>query len=232
MRLLLAALLLALPPAAWAQVTTSDQSLESLKAAPAPESKAGEAGSHDAAHRHMKHTAHAVPHAPPHAPLGAAKPARKLPLVPPAPPANPVIAPPPILLPTHAPEPPPPVPLRADAPGQASTLPDGTRVTFGPGASTLNPSTFAAILAVAAQARANPAMIVGVTAWAPGTPDDPSTPRRISLDRALAARAVLIANGIVSERIRTVAKGMTDIGTSAPGDRVDITTILPPPEKK
>jgi len=41
---------------------------------------------------------------------------------------------------------------------------------------------------------------------------------------------VLIANGIVSERIRTIAKGMTDIG-AGPADRVDITRILPPPEK-
>jgi outer membrane protein OmpA-like peptidoglycan-associated protein len=124
------------------------------------------------------------------------------------------------------------VPLRADAPGQATPLPDGTRITFGPGSSTLNPATFSAILAIAAQAKANPAMILGVTAWAPGTADDPSTPRRLSLDRALAARAVLIANGIVSERIRTIAKGMIDLGINAPADRAEIIKILPPANKK
>jgi len=124
------------------------------------------------------------------------------------------------------------VPMRADAPGLVTPLPDGARITFAPGSSTLNPATFSAILAIAAQAKTNPAMTVGVTAWAPGSPDDPSTPRRLSLDRALAARAVLIANGVVSERIRTIAKGMIDLGTAAPADRADIIKILPPATKK
>jgi outer membrane protein OmpA-like peptidoglycan-associated protein len=224
MRLLLAAVLLALSPAALAQVTTNDQALDSLKSPPAPESPAAATDDHAAAKpRHVRRVTHASP--------APAKPAQKLPRVPPAPPANPVIAPPPLVLPAHAPEAAPPVPMRADAPGQASPLPQGARITFGAGSAVLNPATFGAILSVAAQARANPAMIVGVTAWAPGTADDPSTPRRLSLDRALAARAVLIANGIVSERIRAVAKGMTDIG-AAPADRVEVTEILPEAKKK
>jgi outer membrane protein OmpA-like peptidoglycan-associated protein len=224
---MIAAALLALAPAALAkaQVTTNDQALDSLKSPPTQAAKPAAPESHEANRHHPRRTA-AAPAKP------AAKPAQKLPRVPPAPPPNPVIAPPPLVLPVHAPPPPPPVPLRADAPGQVTHLPDGTRITFGPGSATLNPGTFGAILAIAAQAKANPAMSLGVTAWAPGTPDDPSTPRRLSLDRALAARAVLIANGVVSERIRTIAKGMIDLGTTAPADRADITEILPPAGKK
>ena len=122
------------------------------------------------------------------------------------------------------------MPVKPDAPGTATALPGGTRITFGAGQSDLNPGTLAAIKAIAPAALANPAMIIGVTAWAPGTKDDPSTPRRLSLDRALAARAVLINAGLPSERIRAIAKGMNDIG-DAPPDRVDVVEILPPPPK-
>jgi outer membrane protein OmpA-like peptidoglycan-associated protein len=139
-----------------------------------------------------------------------------------------VIAPPPIVLPTHPPPPPPPIPVKPNAQGAATALPDGTRVTFGAGLSDLNPGTLAAIKAIAPEALANPAMTIGVTAWAPGTKDDPSTPRRLSLDRALAARAVLINAGIPSERIRAIAKGMNDIGDASP-DRVEVVKILPAP---
>jgi outer membrane protein OmpA-like peptidoglycan-associated protein len=225
--LLAAATVLALAPAALAQVTTNDQALDSLKPQPAPAAKPDEPERKETTHHHTRRPSHAT-----HTTEPAAKPAQKLPRVPPGPPPNPVIAPPPLVLPNHPPPPPPPVPLRANAPGQVTPLPNGTRITFGPGSSTLNPATFGAILAIAAQAKANPAMIVGVTAWAPGTADDPSTPRRLSLDRALAARAVLIANGIVSERIRTIAKGMLDLGTTAPADRAEITEILPAAQKK
>ncbi len=218
----------ALGPAAFGQVTTNDTALDSLKSAPAPQTRAAAPERPEAARRHARRITSRAAHVPP----AAAKPAQKLPAVPAAPPANPVIAPPPLVMPNHPPPPPPPVPLRADAAGRVIALAEGTRITFAPGGSTLNPATFDAILAVAAQAKANPAMTVGVTAWAPGTADDPSTPRRLSLDRALAARAVLIANGVVSERIRTIAKGMTDLGTTAPADRVDITRILPAPAKK
>jgi outer membrane protein OmpA-like peptidoglycan-associated protein len=227
MRLMLAVALMALPPAAMAQVTTNSQALDSLKAAPAPDGKAAAPPKQTATPPHARHTATRAAHT-----LAPTKAPQKSPFVPPAPPANPVIAPPPLMMPVHPPPPPPPVPLRADAQGQALPLTDGARITFAPGGSTLNPATFAAILAIAEQAKANPAMTVGVTAWAPGTADDPSTPRRLSLDRALAARAVLIANGIVSERIRTIAKGMNDLGSTAPADRVDITRILPSPDKK
>jgi outer membrane protein OmpA-like peptidoglycan-associated protein len=150
----------------------------------------------------------------------------RAPALPAAPPANPVIAPPPIVLPAHPAAPPPPVPVRDDARGAAVPIPGGIRLTFGANSADLNPATLAALRGIAAAALANPAMIITITAWAPGTADDPSTPRRLSLDRALAARAVLINAGIVSSRIRALAKGMNDIGKEEP-DRADILEVLP-----
>jgi outer membrane protein OmpA-like peptidoglycan-associated protein len=220
---------------ATAQVSVDTHALDTLPQAsaaahaPAPSPDAGDtqgparktqrkAGPHRSTHAHS---------APSAAPTPVAK---TLPRVPPAPPAYPVIAPPPLVLPSHPPPPPPPVPVSPKAAGVATDIPDGMRITFGAGDSTLNPATLLAIQTIAAQAAANPAMTVGVTAWAPGRADDPSTPRRLSLDRALAARAVLINAGIASERIRTIAKGMNDIG-QAPADRVDVVKIIPPPSK-
>jgi outer membrane protein OmpA-like peptidoglycan-associated protein len=130
-------------------------------------------------------------------------------------------------MPTHPPPPPPPVPVKNDAAGTATALPGNLeRITFGPGSSELNPATVAAIRQIASAAIANPALLITITAWAAGNNDDPSTPRRISLDRALAARAVLINAGIVSERIHALAKGFSDPGTG-PIDRVDIVANIP-----
>jgi outer membrane protein OmpA-like peptidoglycan-associated protein len=212
------------PLSAGAQVTTSDQSIESLKPATAPRKP-----SSVAAHKTTRKTTHtrAAPQA--HAPLSRAL-AKTAPQVPAAPPANPVIAPPPLVLPVHPPPPPPTVPVSPNAQGIATPLAGGTQITFGPGQSDLNPATLAAIRALATDALANPATIIAITAWAPGTKDDPSTPRRLSLDRALAARAVLINAGLASERIRAIAKGMIDIG-SAPPDRAEIVKISPPAAK-
>jgi hypothetical protein len=53
-------------------------------------------------------------------------------------------------------------------------------------------------------------------------PEDPSTARRLSLGRALAARAVLINEGIPSTRIYPRALGAT--GGDTDRDRVDVTT--------
>jgi outer membrane protein OmpA-like peptidoglycan-associated protein len=221
--LLVATAIQALAFPASGQVTSSDQSIEALKppattrkTTPAPKTTSRSS-------RSQRKTAHTRTKSP--APL-----AKTAPQVPAAPPAHPVIAPPPIVLPTHPPPPPPPIPVLPHAAGVASPLAGGTMVTFGVGHSELNPDTLAAIRAIATDALANPAIIIGITAWAPGTKDDPSTPRRLSLDRALAARAVLINAGIPSERIRAIAKGMNDIGTASP-DRAEIIKILPPPAK-
>ncbi len=149
-----------------------------------------------------------------------------MPAVPTTPPPNPVIAPPPPVLPQHAREAPPPVPVKADAIGTVTKIDTGTRLTFGPGSSDLNDTTHAALIELAAAARQDKRLEITLTAWAPGTPEDPSTPRRLSLDRALAARAVLIHEGVDSERITAIAKGFTDIGGAAP-DRLDIVAAHP-----
>ena len=214
-------LLCLLPLPAMAQVTTNDQALDSLKpkqaAAPAQSDvlTPAETPAHPVHHavHHTASTAHATKTAPAHpAPL---------PVVPLAPPTNAVILPPPQVLPVHPRPVPPPVPIKADAPGAPSFITGGIRLTFGAGVADLNSANDEALLDIAARAKADPALTISVTAWAPGTTEDPSTPRRLSLDRALAVRAVLINAGIVSDRVMAVAKGYTNI-EGGPPDRVDI----------
>lgn len=207
---LLAACLCAAPAAA--QVSTDDHALDQLAPVPAAPAKAALPKAGAAKGGHPTRHPHAAP------------PARRLtgPTMPSAPPANPVIVPPAFVMPTHAPPAPPPVPVRPDAEGAAFPIPGGTRITFGAGSSDLNPATLAALQAIGTQAAANPATIVSVTGWAPGPVDDPSTARRLSLDRALAARAVLIRAGMLSDRIRAVAKGSNEVA-GGPADRVDVT---------
>lgn len=215
------------PGAALAQVTTNDKALEALQppAAPAKPASAAPAATPTVAKpaavkpavtRHVPHKA-----APAHPPAKT-----PLPKVPLAPPPNPVIAPPPPALPQHARETPPPVPVKADAVGTVTKIDGGTRLTFGPGSSDLNEATHSALIEIAGAARADKQLIVTITAWAPGTEEDPSTPRRLSLDRALAARAVLIHEGVESERVQAVAKGFIGIGGTDP-DRLEIVAARP-----
>ena len=160
----------------------------------------------------------AAPHAKPTPPPAAAPKTVK-----PALPADPppiASLPPPVAVPVIKPAPPPPVPVAADAPGEASALPTGIRVTFGPDRSDLNAATVEAIRAFAAQIRPNEQQAVDILAYAAGGPEDPSTPRRVSLARALAARAVLISEGITSIRIYPRALGST--AGDGPADRVDV----------
>jgi outer membrane protein OmpA-like peptidoglycan-associated protein len=225
MRILLIILLLPLAAStpAQAQVTTNDKALDSLaKAPPSAEPLPAPAKAEPTSRHTARHAARHAPH--PTAPAKKTLPAVPIPA---SPPPNPVIQPLPFVMPAHKPLPPPPVPVKQDAVGAATQVDGATRITFGPASSDLNPGTVAAIQKIADDAKANPVMEIGVTGWAPGTAEDPSTPRRLSLDRVLAARAVLINAGIVSNRIHAIAKGFTDIGT-APPDRVDVSEILPP----
>jgi len=148
------------------------------------------------------------------------------PLLPMAPPAPPVI-PPPLAVPMRPVPPPPIVEVAADAPGEVSRTEEGWRITFGPGRVAFNPATAQAVRDIA---RLLPAQAsVTVTAFAPGTPEDPSTSRRLSLARALAARGVLIAEGVASPRIFVRALGSNQPAIAAgPPDRVDITVVSPP----
>ncbi len=153
----------------------------------------------------------------------------------PAAPPNPVVIPPPaIAVPTAAPPPIPPIPVAPDAPGTAEAVQGGLRITFGKDRSDLSPATVAAIQGVAEQAKSKPGAL-DVTAYAAGVPDDPSTPRRLSLARALAVRSVLLHEGIEFPRIYVRAMGAGPApsdkaaapGTPAnppagPADRVDL----------
>ncbi len=204
-----ACLLLAGP--AVGQVSTDDKALDQLTPAAGPAPKAPLPASSSKTRK--RQAAHGTP------PAGRRLTPPKMPV---APPANPVLLPPTFTMPAHPPPPPPPIPVLPDAAGVALPLPGGGRITFGAGASDLNPVTLAAVQALAKRAAASPALTVYVIAWAPGTADDPSTARRLSLDRALAVRAVLIHEGVLSDRIRAVAKGSLDVG-AGPADRADFT---------
>ena len=147
----------------------------------------------------------------------------KPPVVPTVPPAIAAI-PPAVAVPVQRPPDPPPVVVAADAPGEASPAPGGVRVTFGATRADLNSATEAAIREFVRPLRSSDQPI-NVLAYAAGTADDPSTPRRLSLARALAARAVLINEGIPSTRIYVRALGSA--GGDGPADRVDLSTNLP-----
>ena len=147
--------------------------------------------------------------APPPAPVAIA----------PAPPAVAVLAPPPPLPPVR-PLPPPVIPEVPDAVGDASPIPGGLRVTFGADKAELNPATVAALRGLGKRLAASPDADVNVFAYAAGAADDPSTPRRLSLSRALAARAVLMSENIASTRIYLRALGSTP--SQGPPDRVDV----------
>jgi outer membrane protein OmpA-like peptidoglycan-associated protein len=151
------------------------------------------------------------------------------PTIPAAPPPVPVL-PAPIVVPTRPVEPPPPPTVTADAEGAVTPTPDGIRVTFGAGSADLNPTTLAAVQSLAKAAPAQQSGTFSVVAYAAGTPDDPSTARRLSLSRALAVRSALIESGIPSPRIYVRALGASvPVPAGVPADRVDVAVALPPP---
>ncbi len=171
------------------------------------------------------------PTAPAASPAKPAKPAappsaQRLPPVPIVPPAIAAI-PPAIAVPLARPPPTPVVPLVTDAPGQAAPLPGGVRATFGADRADLNPVTEGAIRQFANSVKSQDQVTINVLAYAAGSADDPSTPRRLSLSRALAARAVLITMGIPSTRIYVRALGAA-VG-DGPADRVDVVRATPAP---
>ncbi len=152
------------------------------------------------------------------------------PVVPAAPPAAAVL-PPPLVVPTRPVELPAPPTVSADAAGAAVPMPGGLRVTFGRDSADLNPATEGAVQKLVKDAPTVPAPATfSVVAHAAGTPDDPSTARRLSLSRALAVRSVLIRSGIASQRIYVRALGASEPAPSGVSpDRVDISVAVPPP---
>jgi outer membrane protein OmpA-like peptidoglycan-associated protein len=129
---------------------------------------------------------------------------------------NPVTPPEP---PAGAPPPPPP-PVSSGAATKAAPTTAGLRLTFAPGASDLSPASAESIKQLTQAAPPGDAATFNVEAYAPGTPDDPSTARRISLSRAMAVRSALVADGVPSARIFVRALG-AQFG-EGPADRVDL----------
>ncbi len=215
---LLGAAVVTAAPAA-AQVTTSQQALDAL-GSKRPATPAHPA--HVPARRHAaaQPAPHPAGHGPRARPVSAHPPAAT---IPPAPPPPPVFRAPVINVPLHPPPPPPPVPVVPTAAGQATALPDGTRISFGSGSTDLNPATMQALHGVAAELRTNPASRIDLDAFGSASPDDPSTPRRLAFERGIAARAVLINDGIASTRIYVRVIGAAPATTDgAPPDRVDL----------
>lgn len=130
------------------------------------------------------------------------------------------IAPPAPATPTAPPQPP---TVSDTAAGAASSSGTGLRVTFGSGQSDLNPSTAAAIQNLVKTTPSGDGTSFNVVAYAAGTPEDPSTARRLSLARALAVRSALMADGIGSSRIYVRALGAS-AGDETP-DRVDVAVL-------
>ena len=145
----------------------------------------------------------------------------RVPAIPPA-----ILAlPPAVAVPLAHPPPIPTVPVADDAPGTASPIQGGLRVTFGADRVDMNPASVAALRAFALSKADIAGASINIFAYAAGSPDDPSTPRRLSLQRALAARAVLLQAGIPSPRIYPRALGPA--GGSVDPDRVDVLDRVP-----
>jgi outer membrane protein OmpA-like peptidoglycan-associated protein len=222
MRALLLLAMLLPPSPVLAQVTTDDSALRTLKpAVSAPTKTALPQLAVPQPAAHVRHTVRRTTTT-----ARAAKPA--LPQISAGPPPNPVILPPPPVVPAHAPILPPAITPNPAAPTTAARLDGGVRLVFGPGSADLNQATLDALERVATAAKADPLDEISITAWAPGVAEDPSSPHRLSLDRALAARAVLIHAGIVSERIHAIAKGFNNI-EGGPPDRMDVVAAHPRP---
>ena len=202
---------------AHAQVTTNDGALDSLAPQRAPATRP------QAPHRTTAKPAapRTEPRAatPAPAPVNTAKP--PIPVSPPA-----ILAlPPAVAVPLAHPPPPPVIPLADDAPGTVTPLPTGLRITFGADRADISPAT-AAALTEFATAQLSQTAGINVLAYATGSAEDPSTPRRLSLQRALTARAVLLKAGIPSPRIYPRALGPA--GGDDP-DRVDVVIGSPSP---
>jgi outer membrane protein OmpA-like peptidoglycan-associated protein len=151
--------------------------------------------------------------------VGASEGARRTPGEgPPAKPPSQTVAiaaspPPPAAIPSvpaNAPPAPPPIATPPSTPA-VSAHPVTASITFSPNQTTLPLSATHNLTALGKQAAASPTATINVLAYAPADAHDPSVARRLSLDRALAIRSVLIAAGVPSSRIYLRA-----LGASAP----------------
>jgi outer membrane protein OmpA-like peptidoglycan-associated protein len=226
---------------AQAQVTVDLHALDALPGAkPAGKEHAVQHPALKSAQRRAATTTSAKPTPEPatEAPAATQKVATASPAPTAAPPAT--ATPPPATLPTAPPPtaalapvttapqvaqvgPPPPPPISDSAASAATSTGSGLRVTFGAGDANLSPASAAAIKNVVGSAPSGGNTSFNVVAYAAGTPEDPSTARRLSLSRALAVRSALVADGVDSSRIYVRALGAAG-GAEAP-DRVDLAVM-------
>ena len=220
---------------AMAQVTVDPRALDNLNP-PAPKSAPAKPAPAPRPAPAKPPAAVPKPPTPPPAPPSAGVTIRPTPGAPGAPsvpaagPAG-INIPPPIVVPTRPAPPPAPPTISADSPSTTAPLQGGLRVVFGTGRSDINPTVDTAIRSLTRGAGpvAPDATSYTVTAYAAGAPEDPSTPRRLSLSRALTVRSVLISQGIPSVRIFVKAFGPASPGfTDGPADRADIVVALNP----
>jgi outer membrane protein OmpA-like peptidoglycan-associated protein len=236
--LLLAGLLCAVVPAL-AQVTVDLHALDALPGAksPAPDARPRrpppKPAQRPATSATLNKPSIQQPAAPP-TPVPSTATATQAPTAPqaaPAPPpatlpeaAPPVIALAPVAPPPAAQAPPPPPPPISDtAASSAKAVGAGLRVTFGEGETDLSPASAGAIQNLVRTGPQGDGISFNVVAYAAGTPEDPSTARRLSLARALAVRSALIADGVSSTRIYVRALGAQ--ASDAPADRVDLSVL-------
>ncbi|WP_342627017.1 hypothetical protein AAC691_11750 [Nguyenibacter vanlangensis] len=139
------------------------------------------------------------------------------PTIPAAPPPPPIIRPPVVDVPLHPPPPPPPTPVVADAKGVATDLPGGLRLTFAAGSADMNAAMIDRVKQFAAGLLRTPDARAEVDATASGSPDDVSTPRRVSLERGLAIRSILVHAGVATTRIYVRAIGLPSPGVASGG---------------
>jgi outer membrane protein OmpA-like peptidoglycan-associated protein len=179
-----------------------------------------------------------VPHTPrprvTTSPTAASQPAKPVPAATTAPASSPVpeapaAAPPAAPVPAvDIPAAPPPGPT--PAPTQTASLPPAAaaskaalanlRLPFAADQTDLSKEAVAAIEGMLRTAYAGGPPAFTVIAYAAGTADDPSSARRLSLARAMAARTELMNQGVPSRRITVRALGSQAAG--GPPDRVDI----------
>jgi outer membrane protein OmpA-like peptidoglycan-associated protein len=158
------------------------------------------------------------------------KPAAAAPAPPPL--ALPTGVPPPTAAPTRLAEatPGPPAALPAPPPPHAPTpnaLPKGAdRLTlpFFVNESDLPPAENAMLRDFAQRYGTDTQYIIRAFASPPAGDDDPSTPRRISLERAQSVAAALTDSGVQPDRLRLLALGNAG---GAPADRVDVIAMPP-----
>jgi outer membrane protein OmpA-like peptidoglycan-associated protein len=236
--LLLTALLCAAAPA-WSQVTVNLQALDALPGATRPSThqpvprRTAAARTKRAAHHNVAQKPATTPQTARTQPAPIATPPGTPPTAAPVPPdatlptaAPATVALAPVPPPPAAPEPvqpPPPPPISDSAASAATATHAGLRVSFGVGEADLSPASAAAIKGVVQSAPTGDDTTFNVVAYAAGTPEDPSTARRLSLSRALAVRSALMADGIASSRIYVRALGAAT-GSEDP-DRVDLAVM-------